>query len=543
MANKYTGSDTGKAGLEVKKTTGTPDVRGVTEIQLDTNLTLTDNGNGGVTIQSSGGGGGSGVTSVGLTGGGSALTITNSPITTSGDINIAGAGSSSQVILGDLSLGTHIGGSLAANQIAVGTAANTIGGSGSLQFSEASGGITMTTGVTGNDPSISLSSNTKSIILKVATSEQLTVVGGMNEFVFDASSATGGITWPDGTTQITAANGTVSSVGLTGGGSALIITNSPITTSGDINIAGAGLPSQVILGNLGLGTLPTPANPTATIGATADNGTATTTFMRSDAAPALETTGVTAATYGSSTTVGQFSVDATGRITSAANVSISGGGGGGASPIFSKHFGNWGSSLQLLQDRNPGSGTYQDVDVVNLNDFQYFTPFVDDQFADVGSGSLPEVKYEIGGDNNPFATGNKNITPFSLTPGQTFRLTTGIDTSVGVGQINYSLEEYNTNVFGGALGDRAGFIVNPAFLGTDGSASGTIFTKIILGCFDATGAPIEDLMYEATSMGVIEIMYIGNYSIKGETYDIFMVSNQGLLGSTSKPLPLLQGFA
>ena len=43
MANTYTGSDTGKAGLEVKKTTGTPDVKGVTEIQLDTNLTLTDN--------------------------------------------------------------------------------------------------------------------------------------------------------------------------------------------------------------------------------------------------------------------------------------------------------------------------------------------------------------------------------------------------------------------------------------------------------------------------------------------------------------------
>lgn len=175
MANKYTGSDTGKGGLEVKKTTGTPDVRGVTEIQLDTNLTLTDNGNGGVTIQSSGGG--SGVTSVGLTETGSALTITNSPITTSGNINIAGAGNSSQVILGDLTLGT----------------------------------------------------------------------------------------------------------------------------------------------------LPTPANPSATIGASANNGTATTTFMRSDASPALETTGVTAATYGSSTTVGQFSVDATGRITSAANVSISGG--------------------------------------------------------------------------------------------------------------------------------------------------------------------------------------------------------------------------
>ena len=46
------------------------------------------------------------VTSVGITETGSALTITNSPVTGSGNINIAGAGSSSQVILGDLSLAT-----------------------------------------------------------------------------------------------------------------------------------------------------------------------------------------------------------------------------------------------------------------------------------------------------------------------------------------------------------------------------------------------------------------------------------------------------
>ncbi len=58
--------------------------------------------------------------------------------------------------------------------------------------------------------------------------------------------------------------------------------------------------------------------------------------MRSDASPALETTGVAIGTYGSSTTVGQFTVDATGRITSAASVSISGGGGGGGYPLF-KH--------------------------------------------------------------------------------------------------------------------------------------------------------------------------------------------------------------
>ena len=47
-----------------------------------------------------------GLTSVGITETGSALTITNSPLTSNGNINIAGAGTSSQVILGDLSLAT-----------------------------------------------------------------------------------------------------------------------------------------------------------------------------------------------------------------------------------------------------------------------------------------------------------------------------------------------------------------------------------------------------------------------------------------------------
>lgn len=50
--------------------------------------------------------------------------------------------------------------------------------------------------------------------------------------------------------------GTVTSVGITETGTALTITNSPITSSGDINIAGAGTASQVILGNLSLATLP-----------------------------------------------------------------------------------------------------------------------------------------------------------------------------------------------------------------------------------------------------------------------------------------------
>jgi len=47
-----------------------------------------------------------GLTSVGITETGSALTISNTPLTANGNINIAGAGTSSQVILGNLTLAT-----------------------------------------------------------------------------------------------------------------------------------------------------------------------------------------------------------------------------------------------------------------------------------------------------------------------------------------------------------------------------------------------------------------------------------------------------
>jgi hypothetical protein len=213
---------------------------------------------------------------------------------------------------------------------------------------------------------------------------------------------------------------------------------------------------------------------------------------------------------------------------SVATINASGGGGGGASPIFSKHFGDWGPSLKLLQDRNPGSTTYEDVDVVNLNDFQYFTPLVDDQFADVDIGNLPEVLYQIGGDNNAFSTGTKNTTVFSLTPGQTFRLTTGIDTLIGNGLVTYSLEEYNTNI-GGRGGDTAHFIINPTYIGVDNGKLGALYQSVTLGAIDLSGGTkIDVAILGATSMGVIEIMYLGKYDVKGDK-ELFMVSNQGIL--------------
>ena len=78
-------------------------------------------------------------TSVGITETGNALTITNSPITTSGNINIAGAGTASQVILGNLTLGTYTTGTVESVGTSNSTFINGSGGpitsSGSLTYS------------------------------------------------------------------------------------------------------------------------------------------------------------------------------------------------------------------------------------------------------------------------------------------------------------------------------------------------------------------------------------------------------------------------
>jgi len=148
-----------------------------------------------------------------------------------------------------------INGSILNTQVARGaTTINEIEGSNGLLFDGTS--LTVST-LSLSDPIINMSSTTKSLSLEVNTSNKLSVKGATNSFIFDASSGTGGITWPDSSTQLTANNavGTVTSIGLTETGSALSISGSPITGSGTLNISGAGTSSQVILGDLSLGTL------------------------------------------------------------------------------------------------------------------------------------------------------------------------------------------------------------------------------------------------------------------------------------------------
>lgn len=91
MGNIYTGSNSGKAGLEVSDIAdgGSVDAFGITKINVS-NGTVTNNGNGVITLTTGGGGGSGTVTSVEVAGGTTGLSTSGGPITTSGTITISG---------------------------------------------------------------------------------------------------------------------------------------------------------------------------------------------------------------------------------------------------------------------------------------------------------------------------------------------------------------------------------------------------------------------------------------------------------------------
>jgi hypothetical protein len=208
------GGGAGGGGIVLKTNGVLNGSQSILDLVEGTNITITDNGSGVVTISASGGGGGS-VTSVGLSAP-SAFTVSGSPITTSGTLALSGAGTSLEYIDGTGDLQTF-------------PVLATVATSG--DYNDLSNLPTIPTALDDlSDVNAPTPSNGQALIYNTTSGD-----------------------W-EATTL--AAGGSVTSVALTMP-AAFSVTGSPITTAGTLGVTGAGVASQYIRGDGTLANFPT----------------------------------------------------------------------------------------------------------------------------------------------------------------------------------------------------------------------------------------------------------------------------------------------
>jgi len=155
------------------------------------------------------------------------------------------------------------------------TSVGVSGGSTGMSFSNSpitsSGTMTMSGTLDVDNGGTGLTAYTTGDILYASGTSTLAKLGIGSSGQVLKVSAGGIVEWANDT------NTGLTSVGITETGNALTISNTPLTSNGNINIAGAGTASQVILGNLTLATLPVDGVTSVGSGAGLTGGTITST--------------------------------------------------------------------------------------------------------------------------------------------------------------------------------------------------------------------------------------------------------------------------